>query len=126
MIQRKIEVLKKRADFLRVSRLGVPARTSSVVVLFAKAACCQGDNSEVTVGTRVGYTASKKCGGAVLRNRAKRRFRALVHEFRDEISSLPGELVFIATRNTPTADPKTLRSDFSFAIRKLRKMWHAT
>jgi ribonuclease P protein component len=126
----EIKTMKKRADFLMASRLGVPVRTRSVVVLFVGAESVEKKRTGMrkvetqTVETYVGYTASKKCGCAVLRNRAKRRLRALVREFKNEISSLQGTLVFIATKSTPVAAPSALRSDFDYAIRKLCKKRH--
>lgn len=47
--------------------------------------------------TRVGFVASKSVGGAVQRNRAKRRLRAELHALRTQIA--PGwDLVLIARR----------------------------
>ncbi|MEM6579078.1 MAG: ribonuclease P protein component [Pseudomonadota bacterium] len=64
----RLITLKSRADFLAAAR-GVKAVTSSMIVQARQrrdgAATC-----------RVGYTCSKKVGGAVIRNRAKRRLRA--------------------------------------------------
>jgi ribonuclease P protein component len=37
------------------------------------------------VGTRIGITVTKKVGGAVLRNRIKRRFREIFRHHRQEL-----------------------------------------
>ena len=68
-----LETIKKRRDFLAAARARkVPARA---FLLQAR------DRSESPPGPpRIGYTASKKVGGAVVRNRAKRRLRALARE----------------------------------------------
>ena len=63
-----ISVLKIRADFLRAAQAKRHGAGS-----FLLQARPRGDASP---GIRVGFTASKKIGNAVLRNRAKRRLRA--------------------------------------------------
>jgi ribonuclease P protein component len=70
----KIETLKKRQDFLRVAARGHKFVTPAFVI---QAAPNPDKTSEIV---RVGYTASRKVGSAVSRNRAKRRLRALVKE----------------------------------------------
>ena len=68
---RMAETLRKRADFLAAAkgrRQGMPG--------FLLQARARGDQD----GPRIGYTCSKKLGNAVMRNRAKRRLRALARE----------------------------------------------
>ncbi|MCU0802641.1 MAG: ribonuclease P protein component [Rhodobacteraceae bacterium] len=64
-----LKVLQQRADFLRAAS-GRRQGTAG----FLLQARDRGDGSGAV---RVGFTASKKIGNAVLRNRAKRRLRAL-------------------------------------------------
>ncbi|MEM9845527.1 MAG: ribonuclease P protein component [Pseudomonadota bacterium] len=62
-------ILKNRADFVAAAR-GVKAVKPSLILQ----ARHRRDGSDVC---RVGFTCSKKVGGAVTRNRAKRRLRAV-------------------------------------------------
>src|SRR6201991_5280967 len=68
--------LKKRADFLRAQK-GVRRVTPSLTL-----EACPGPE-----GLRVGFTATKKLGNAVIRNRAKRRLRAAAGQVLPGISS---------------------------------------
>ena len=61
-------VLAKRADFLKAAS----ARRQGVGGMLLQAR----DRADGSSQVRIGFTASKKIGNAVLRNRAKRRLRA--------------------------------------------------
>jgi len=66
---------------------------------------------------RVGYTASKKIGGAVVRNRAKRRLRAAAAAVLP-LSGLPGtDYVLVARRETATRPFDSLVQDLAAALR---------
>lgn len=74
---------------------------------------------------RLGVVASRRVGGAVVRNRAKRRLREL---FRRELSTdgrAPGEraldVVAIARRELADAPFAALEADFQRALRTLRR-----
>lgn len=63
----RLEVLRKRADFLRAAKGPRVAKPGFVL---------QGRNrQDAAPQIRVGFTCSKKVGNAVARNRAKRRLR---------------------------------------------------
>ena len=64
--------MAKRADFLKAAS----ARRQGTGGFLLQAR----DRADGEAGVRVGFTASKKIGNAVLRNRAKRRLRALARE----------------------------------------------
>ena len=104
-------VLKKRPDFLRVAK-GRRWHGIGMVVQFTKRLI-----ADEHVG--VGYTASRKVGGAVVRNRAKRRLRALVREMVPKASVAGTDLVLIARAQTASLPFETLRSDLTAAFAKI-------
>lgn len=80
-------VLKNSQDFRRLYRRG---KTAAHPVM---AVCCRGNGRKEN---RVGVTVSKKLGGAVWRNRVKRRLRAVYRLHEEEI--LPGRDVILIGR----------------------------
>ena len=109
--------LKKRHEFVRASRSSVGGGRPGLVV---KAVANRFDESPI----RVGFTASRKVGGAVARNRAKRRMRALAEELLPSLA-LPGyDYVLIARSTTPTRAYSDLRSDLAGILRRVRKDIH--
>lgn len=69
---------------------------------------------------RVGFTASKKVGNAVRRNRARRRLRAAVAALLPK-HALPGhDYVLIARDGTAARPWQALLGDLEGAMRRLR------
>jgi ribonuclease P protein component len=102
-------VLKRRSQFLEVGKFGSRAKTNTLVTI-----CFRGEAASPPM---VGYTASVKVGGAVERNRAKRRLRALVRELSQEFTQ-GYSFVLIATPDTVVCDFSRLRADFMYCLRK--------
>lgn len=101
--------LKRRAEFLRAAREGRKVGRSTLVLQ----ALPRADES-----TRLGFTATKKIGNAVTRNRAKRRLRA-VARLGLGANPAPGwDLVLIARDDTPTCPFGDLAAAFESALRK--------
>lgn len=122
-----LTTLAKRADFLRVAGRGTKWATAGLVLQ----ACPRtapgvagtgptGANVNEAQGIRVGYTASKKVGGAVVRNRARRRLRALAREVLAAEATPGYDYVVIARAETATRDFAALRGDMRFALKRLR------
>ena len=104
--------LKRRAQFLHVAA----ARRYFVAPSLLLQVCV---NSEAGKTIRVGYTASRKVGNAVVRNRAKRRLRAAVEEVMPSHGVLGCDYVIIA-RLAITKQPfRAIQVDLKTAMKKL-------
>lgn len=64
----------------------------------------------------IGFTTTKKIGSAVVRNRARRRLRAVSRELFPKFAFNNIEYVLIGRHNTATADYKTLQRDLKYAL----------
>jgi len=70
---------------------------------------------------RIGYTVTKKIGGAVVRNRMKRRFRALARAILPE-QGIPGaDHVIIGRAGGIERDYATLADELRRALTKVKK-----
>ena len=100
--------LKKRADFLKAAR-GI-RRVEGAVTLETT------PRPEKAGPLRVGFTASKKIGNAVARNRAKRRLRAAAAQLLPLLGREGHDYVLVA-RGTTVARPfPALLSDITTAL----------
>lgn len=108
--QARLLRLKKRAEFLAVAGRGRKHARGSLLV--QALAVPEGE-------TRLGFTATKKLGNAVVRNRAKRRMRAAA---RLELSAEPPggfDIVLVAREAIRQNSFSELRADFRAALDKL-------
>jgi ribonuclease P protein component len=102
------ERLKKRADFLAAARAVSCAR--GAIVLQAR------DRGDDTPLVRIGFTATRKIGGAVVRNRAKRRMREAARLILPELARPGHDYVLIARGGTPTREWRRLLDDVKSAL----------
>lgn len=65
----------------------------------------------------MGFTATKKIGNAVKRNRAKRRLRALFREFSDLLQE--GTYIFVAKQTINEISYPKLKNDFEKILNRL-------
>ena len=113
--------LKKRADFLRAAR-GI-RRVEGAITLET----CPTPEVEALPGRlRVGFTASKKIGNAVARNRAKRRLRAAASQVLPLLGRTGHDYVLVA-RGTTVARPfAALLTDITTALKSAHRKLDAT
>ena len=70
---------------------------------------------------RLGITVTRKIGGAVVRNRMKRRFRALARELLPELGIAGADHVLIGRAGGIERDFALLRGELARALAKLAK-----
>ena len=108
-----ITTLKKRADFLRAASAGEKKVTQNIVVQVFRRA------EEDAGGIRVGFTATKKTGNAVRRNRIKRRLRALARNILPQSAGGGFDVVLIGRSRAAESAFSELERDFLYALKKL-------
>lgn len=107
-----LENLKKRSEFLTVSKAGHKWGTPAFLVL--------GHQRAPEGPPRYGITASRKIGGAVERNRVKRRLRTLLKEILPNKGHPGMDYVLIARKECLTRDFSLMKQDLEKALRKLQ------
>jgi ribonuclease P protein component len=112
----KLSVLKKRAEFLAVAAHGKKWVTQSFIIQLAPRPEVETPSDPAAI--RYGLTASGKVGNAVLRNRCRRRLRALVHEILPRHAAPAYAYVLIARAATATRDYADLKKDLLWALKK--------
>ena len=109
--------LRSRRDFVRVQSLGRKWRGRHMVVAVTPPAV-PGAASEVHPSPfRVGYTVSRKVGGAVIRNRVKRRLRAAWRQV-GRFIAMPGDFVVIAFPGAAAVSQKQLAQELACLLTK--------
>src|SRR5205085_12690700 len=107
--------LKTRADFLRVAAARRRAARPGLVLQAAPRPLGSGDGEAV----RIGFTASRKVGNAVVRNRAKRRLRAAAAEVLARDGRPGTDYVLIARAGTGERPFAELVRDLETALRQI-------
>lgn len=115
--------LRKRRDFLKVANEGGFCPSSTVIVQYLTLLPEQGEGF-VLFGSdgvpessvRVGFTASKRVGNAVVRNRAKRRLREAFEVVSAKLSLKDCWVVLIAKTATATAPYEDVLRDLTYAL----------
>ena len=105
-----LHTLTKRQDFILASR-GLKHSSETMIVQIKK--------NDLGI-IRVGFTCSKKVGNAVVRNRAKRRLRAIAREALPNLGRLGFDYVLIGRYgSTVSTEFKILKNDFISALETL-------
>jgi len=110
----KLQVLRKRAEFLAVAASGKKWVAPAFILQI-------GTPHPPTTPIRYGLTASRKVGNAVTRNRARRRLRALAAELLPH-ASLEHDYVLVARDTAPDYEYNALRQDMIKGMKRM-KIW---
>ncbi|MBR1778174.1 MAG: ribonuclease P protein component [Alphaproteobacteria bacterium] len=112
----KLILIKKRPDFLHVTHNGYKVVRSGFVL---QAAFSRRHFPAPVY--RIGYTASKKIGNAVCRNRAKRRLRAVCRALLPLEAVAGYDYVIIARHATLDMPYKRLYKELKFALIEIKQ-----
>ncbi len=118
---KKVGRLKKRPEFLAVAGAKRKWATAGLIVQ----ARAHDDRQHPDPGQpaiRIGLTASKKVGGAVERNRARRRLRAALAEVLAPHAKAGHDYVLVARGETVHRPYGALKDDLAQALKRL-KLW---
>src|SRR4029079_13654526 len=109
----RLVTISKRADFL-AANAGKRMSTPGFILLVR-------DREDSNPAMRVGFTVTRKIGGAVVRNLMKRRFRALAREIVPAKGFSGADHVMIGRAKGIERDYEQLGSERTSALDRLRK-----
>lgn len=109
--------IKKRRDFLKVANKGGFCPSSTVIVQYLAIPLEQNNELQLEgLQLQVGFTASKRVGNAVMRNRAKRRLREAFEIVSDKLKLKNCWVVLIAKTATITTPYDQILRDLTYAL----------
>jgi ribonuclease P protein component len=115
---RAYAILKKRASFLAVAATGKKWVAPGFVLQFG--------TKRESEAFAIGFTATKRIGSAVQRNRAKRRLRALAREVMAPHAKGGRDYVLVARMETGKSEYNILRRDLETALKRMKAWREAT
>ena len=116
--------LKRRAEFLQVAAANRKWVAPGLILQVRRQPSTESQTEAAPLAAqlepvRVGFTASRKVGNAVARNRARRRLRAVAREVLDRAE--PGtDFVLIARPATIERDYQALVGDLVAGLKRLK------
>jgi ribonuclease P protein component len=110
---RGYSVITKRSGFLAANRGKRYATPGFVLLVF--------DRRDDDASKRLGITITKKVGNAVIRNRMRRRFRALASEMLSDLGKAGADHIVIGRDGGIERDFAALRSEMVAALTKLSR-----
>ena len=114
------ETIKSRQDFVRIQKSEIKWIRPAFIALASPRQLADAENIS-GVGHRIGYVATKKLDKrAVVRNRIKRRLRALVQTTQIGRLPIPLDIVLIARAPAIVQDFAVMQADWQRAIHFFR------
>ncbi|MEE2768835.1 MAG: ribonuclease P protein component [Actinomycetota bacterium] len=108
-----IDRLSRRDDFQALRREGCVVRRGALQVVYRA-------HTESPTGVRVAFAIGRSAGTAVVRNRTRRRLRAVMNELAVERNGLPvGDYLIRVDPTGSNANSKDLRVDLEAALNLL-------
>ena len=112
-----LHTLRNRREFLAVAKGNKQVRQGLVLQAISR----KPDTRINATAIRFGLTATKKIGNAVIRNRTRRRLRALAHEILSAHGQPGYDYVLIGRAATKHRTWEGLRTDMCSALKKVHK-----
>ncbi|HEU5048000.1 MAG TPA: ribonuclease P protein component [Rickettsiales bacterium] len=112
----EFRILKKRADFLLAAGSGFKFVKPSIIV---QSRPRKEENAPDDAHVRIGFTATKKLGNAIIRNRAKRRMRAAAAQLIPELGLKSCDYVFIGREEVYKGEFSHILRDMRHALKRL-------
>ncbi|MBP5353285.1 MAG: ribonuclease P protein component [Alphaproteobacteria bacterium] len=112
----RFPILKKRKDFLRA------AKDLTVVFHNVLIQAARPVSASESKPARIGFTATKRLGKAFIRNRTKRRMRAVIGEIYDKYAMDNIDYVLVGRFDTHCCAFENLRNDIIRGFKKINKM----
>ncbi len=107
------ETIRLRRDFLAANKARRVVMPGFILLVN------QRDDGDAKI--RAGYTVTKKIGGAVVRNRMKRRLRALARAHLPSGGTVGADHVLIGREGGIARDFATMGADFERALEKAKR-----
>lgn len=111
--------LRKHADYQRVYRTGKKQSLPLLTYFYAPRASEPATGSPPASGPRVGLTAGRVLGNAVVRNRIKRRMRAAIRGNSDALTAA-ADVILHPRRSVLDADFALIERDVQRALRAVQ------
>jgi ribonuclease P protein component len=107
--------LKARADFVRIQKSTIKVAAKSLVL------CAAESNQKENQSLRVGFTVTKTVGNAVIRNRIRRRLKAVVKDILPTLAVEGVDYVLIGRKSALEREFGGLEKDLKYALHAIRK-----
>ena len=112
-MSRVLSSIKNRKDFLKISTKGVSSPQDGLVLQTIA-------NNDENNNIRVGITATKKIGNAVIRNKCKRKLRVVANDILLDYAKENNDYVLIARTSTYDREIQLLKNDLVEALKNIK------